>query len=317
MNFTPKVLIAEPGDFSEEAIKILQQNADVIISAITKDKLKDTLNNFDVMWMRLGFKIDESVLGEGARCKIIVTPVTGTDHIDEELCKKLGVEIISLKGETDFLKEVRATAELTIGMTITLMRNMIPAYTSVQKGEWNRDLYRGNELYEKKVGIIGIGRLGTIVAGYFRAFGAEVTGFDTRMDFPSGISRAKSMKELIENSDIVSVHVNYTKETENLLGEEEFSYFKEDSFLINTSRGGVIDETALLDVLDKGKIKGAALDVIRNEDAVNLQNPLIQFSKKNSNLLIFPHIGGNTYESFEKTETFLARKLIERMKEIF
>lgn len=317
MNFTPKILIAEPGDFSKEAIKTLQKSADVTIAEITYDELKDSLDKFDVLWMRLGFMIDGSVLGENAKCKIIVTPVTGTDHIDEELCKSRGVEIISLKGETDFLKEVRATAELTIGMTIALMRNMMPAYESVQNGEWNRDLFRGSELYKKRVGIIGMGRLGMIVAEYFKAFGAEVTGYDTREDFPSNIAKSESMKELIESSDIVSVHVNYNKETENLLGGEEFGYFRSDSYLVNTSRGGVIDERALLDALSKGKLKGAALDVIRNERDVNSQNPLIQYSQKNSNLLIFPHIGGNTYESFEKTEKFLAGKLLEKMKEVF
>lgn len=317
MNFTPKILIAEPGDFSGEAVKMLQQSADVTVAEITKDELKDSLGKFDVLWMRLGFRIDESVLDENARCRIIVTPVTGTDHIDEDLCKRIGVEIISLKGETDFLKEVRATAELTIGMTIALMRNMIPAYESVQGGEWNRDLFRGSELYKKRVGIIGMGRLGTIVAGYFKAFGVEVTGYDIREDYPDDIYKAGSMKELIESSDIVSVHVDYNNETENLLGEKEFGYFMNGSYLINTSRGGVIDETALLGALSNGKIKGAALDVIRNENEVNLQNPLIQYSQEHSNLLIFPHIGGNTYESFEKTEKFLAGKLIEKMKEVF
>ena len=317
MNFTPKILIAEPEDFSEEAVNHLRQFAEVTLKPVRESELKDHLAKYDVLWMRLGFRIDEKAFGENARCRIIVSPVTGTDHIDEEFCKSRGIEIISLRGESEFLKEIRATAELTVGMAIALMRNAIPAYSSVMKGEWDRDIFRGNEIYEKTVGIAGMGRLGKITAGYFKAFGADVIGYDTREDFPEDIKRVDSLKELVELSDIISIHLSYTKDTEDIFDEEMFSYFKKDAFLINTSRGGVINESALLDALTEGRIKGAAVDVIKDEKGFTKDNPLIKYASENRNLLILPHIGGNTYESFAKTEMFIAKKLVEKMESIF
>ncbi len=314
MNPKAKILITEPGDFSDAAIKILRTDADVTISKIKN--LQDAFKNFDVVWIRLSHKIDGEVLKGTIRCKIIVTPVTGIDHIDENLCRLKGVEIISLRGEADFLKEVRATAELTVALTLTLIRNLFPAINSVLQGKWNRDKFRGNEIYDKKVGVIGMGRLGKIVSEYFKAFGAQVTGYDISGDFPENIERSESLEELITFSDIVTLHVNYTEATENLIGENEFNFFKRDAVLVNTSRGGVIDESALLTALESGKLKGAAIDVLREELNFSESNPLAEYARKNSNLIITPHLGGNTYESFEKTEILLAKKLVSRLKEL-
>lgn len=317
MSTKPKILIAETEDFTPEVAVILNEIADVTFSQLDKAKLKEALQEYDIFWFRLGFKIDEKVLNGNLRCKIIVNPVTGIDHIDEELCREKGIEIISLRGEVDFLNEIRATAELTIGLTISLLRGMIPAYQSVLKGEWKRDNFRGNEIYKKNVGILGVGRLGRINAGYFKALGANVRGYDIRDDFPGDIERASSIEELLKFSDIVSIHVRYGNDTDGLIGRGEFKHFKKGAVLINTSRGGIIDEDALLDALKTGLLKGAALDVLRNEQEISENNPLIKFARNNNNLIILPHIGGNTYESFEKTEKFLADKLILRIKEIY
>lgn len=317
MSTKPKILIAETGDFNPEVIDLLKEAGEVKIESLKKEDIGNAFRNYDIVWFRLGFTIDENVLDDETKCKIIVTPVTGLDHIDEELCKERGIEVISLRGETDFLKDVRATAELTIGITITLLRNLIPAYNSVLQGEWDRDLYRGNEIFGKTVGIIGMGRLGNIVAEYFYSLGATVCGYDIRKDFPENIKRTETIEELIQNSDIVSCHLSYTKETENMIGEWEFSRFKKEAIFINTSRGGIVDEIALINALKSGTIAGAALDVIKDEGGVNPGNPLIDYANKNSNLLIFPHLGGNTYESFEKTEKFLAEKLIQKIKLLY
>lgn len=317
MSTKPKILIAETGDFNPEVIDLLKEAGEVKIESLKKEDIGNAFRNYDIVWFRLGFTIDENVLDDETKCKIIVTPVTGLDHIDEELCKERGIEVISLRGETDFLKDVRATAELTIGITITLLRNLIPAYNSVLQGKWNRDLYRGNEIFGKTVGIIGMGRLGNIVAEYFNSFGATVYGYDIREDFPENIKRTETIEELIQNSDIVSCHLPYTTETENMIGEREFSRFKKEAIFVNTSRGGIVDEIALINALKSGTIAGAALDVIKNESEVNPGNPLIDYANKSSNLLIFPHLGGNTYESFEKTEKFLAEKLIQKIKLLY
>lgn len=317
MSQKPKLFIAESLDFDKDVLELLREHAEVITKDKTEIDLSTLLSENDIFWFRLGYKIDEKVLNQSTRCRILVTPVTGLDHIDEKLCGELGMEIVSLKGESEFLREVRATAEMTLALTLALLRNLIPASNSVLEGEWNRDKFRGQEVYKKNVGIIGIGRLGKITAEYFKALGANVTGYDPREDFPNNINRADTLKSLLESSDIVLLHLKLDERTSNLLGKEEFMWFKDGSILINTSRGGVLNEEALIGALKSKKLAGAALDVIKGENEIKDENILIKYAKDNSNLIITPHIGGNTFESFEKTERFIAEKLIQRIKSIY
>lgn len=312
-----KILVAEPDDFNKEVLEMLQSYGDTDVKELRTQDLQEAFDSYDVIWFRLGHKIDAQAIGLNPRCKILATPVTGLDHIDERLCKEIGIQIVSLRGEKEFLKDVRATAEMTVALTLALMRNIIPAAESVRKGEWKRDDFRGSELFGKTAGIIGVGRLGKITAGYFKAFGMKVIGYDVNDDYDIEVNeKASSIEELIKKSDVVSLHVNYNESTENLIGEKELSFFKEDAVLINTSRGGIVDEAALLKALKNGKLKGAALDVIKDEHSVKPGNPLLKYAQKNNNLLIVPHIGGNTYESFEKTEKFIAGKVISKMMEL-
>jgi D-3-phosphoglycerate dehydrogenase len=312
-----KILVAEPDDFNKEVIEMLRSYGETDVKEIKPQELKDAFDSYDVIWFRLGHKIDAHTIGWNPRCKILATPVTGLDHIDEKLCREIGIQIVSLRGEKDFLKDVRATAELTVALTLALMRNLIPAAESVKKGEWNRDAFRGNELYGKTAGIIGMGRLGKITARYFAAFGMNIIGYDVNDESGMEVNeKASSIEELIKKSDVVSVHVNYDESTENLVGEKELSCFKQGAVLVNTSRGGVIDEVALLKALKSGRLKGAALDVIKDEHSVQKNNLLLKYARENKNLLIVPHIGGNTYESFEKTEKFIAGKLVSKIMEL-
>ena len=318
MSQKPKLFIAESLDFNKDVLEMLKEYSEVITNDVYNEfNLSSILTDNDIFWFRLGYKIDEKVLNKSSKCRTLVTPVTGLDHIDENLCNELGVEIISLRGESEFLKEVRATAEMTLALTLALLRNLIPANNSVLDGEWDRDEFRGREVYKKNVGIIGVGRLGKISAEYFKALGANVTGYDPREDFPDNINRADSLKSLVENSDIVLLHLKLDETTINLIDKVELSWFKKGAILINTSRGGVLNEDALLDVLKSEKLAGAALDVIKGENEILDDNALIKYAKENSNLLITPHIGGNTFESFEKTERFIAEKLIQRIKSIY
>lgn len=306
-----KILIGEPLDFSKTVVEKLTAYGEVELKSIKEEDLEEILNNYDIFWFRLAFQINENVLSEHNRCKILATPVTGIDHIDENLCTKLGIKIICLRGEKEFLKEVRATAEMAIGLTISLMRNIVPAAQSVQKGEWKRDLFRGYELYNKTFGIIGFGRLGEIVAQYAQAFDMKVLAYDIYLPKPAmaDVVFTASIEELVGQADIVSLHVNYQDSTHHLIDESVLRKFKKGAYLINTSRGGLVDEKALLKAIDLGHLAGAALDVLQNESELTVYNPLIQYSQNHSNLLIVPHIGGNSYESFTKTEHFIADKI--------
>jgi len=303
-----KIRIAEIENFSTEVISQLREIASVDIIETEKKDLKKCLEEYDVFWFRLKFKIEESDFPENLKCKYIVCPVTGLDHIDLDFCKQKGITVLSLKGEKEFLKKVRATAELTMALTLSLLRKLPQAIQSVKNYQWQRDLFKGNEIFEKKVGIVGVGRLGTITAQYFKAFGANVYGYDI-VDFDESICiKMNSLEELASMVDIFSIHVAYQPSTHHLIDTKTIQSMKSTAVLINTTRGGVIQSEALLDALQKNEIAGAALDVLENEYDI-LQNKLIAYSTQNEHLLISPHIGGNTWESFEKTEMFLFNKL--------
>jgi len=278
------------------------------------DDLKKLLEEVDIFWFRLGYKIDAAVLTSNTRCKILATPVTGIDHIDEKLCKTLGIKIICLRGEAEFLKEVRATAEHCILLTMMLMRKANAAAESIKKEEWNRDRYRGNEVYRKKVGILGLGRLGTIVAAYFKSMGCKIYFYDTQdVAYDADFIKADSAEEIVRQTDIISIHIPYNKENHHIYGATFFNLFDGTKWLINTARGAIIDGRFLLEALQDGRVKGVALDVLEGEPNIK-DNALIQYAKVNDNLLITPHIGGNTFESFEKTEKFIASKIYEAVK---
>jgi D-3-phosphoglycerate dehydrogenase / 2-oxoglutarate reductase len=302
-----KILIAETKDFSQEALTILRGFSDVYLIDIQKDSLQKALEEYDVFWFRLGFRVRAEDLPENPRCRHIVCPVTGLDHIDLEACAAKGIRVLSLRGEVDFLKNVRATAELTIGLSLALLRKIPQAYGHVLAGDWARDEFRGQELLGKTVGIVGMGRLGKITAQLFRAFGCQVLGYDLRPFEEEGVTACESLDVLVKNADLVSLHLNYLPENQHLFDDALFSKFKKGNLLVNTARGGIVDGHALLRHLENGHLAGAALDVIEDEHE-HRSSPLIAYARSHDNLLITPHIGGNTSESFAKTEVFMAEK---------
>jgi D-3-phosphoglycerate dehydrogenase len=308
-----KIRIAEPKDFDLKVLNFLKQHADIEIASCVLTDLPHIFDTYDVFWFRLGFKIDQILIANSKKVKVIATPVTGIDHIDEQACALKGIQVVCLRGEYEFLKEVRATAEHTIALTFALMRLLGPAMNDTKLGNWNRDQFRGNELYKKKVGIVGLGRLGEIAASYFQAFGCDVYYYDIKEIASKHAQKVNSLSE-IAHCDIVSIHVNYSPQTHHLINASFFEQCNSNMFFINTSRGGIVDEESLLEALTRSKIKGAALDVIQNEFEFNPQNRLVQYAIHNNHLIITPHIGGNTFESFEKTEMFIAKKILSYFK---
>ncbi len=304
--------IAEVEDFSKEVYDLMDRSFDLTSGPVID--LKSLLEEVDIFWFRLGYKLDSEVLTESTKCKVLATPVTGIDHIDEDLCKRLGIKIICLRGESEFLKEVRATAEHCILLTMMVMRNAYMAVVHTNSGLWNRDLFRGNEIYKKRVGIIGLGRLGAIVAAYFKAMGCEIFFYDTRdVEYDEAYTKCHSAIEVVSKSEIISLHIPYNQANHHIYGEDFFAAFQGNQWLINTARGGIIEEEYLLKALIEKRLLGAALDVLEGEPNVG-ENPLIQYSTENENLIITPHIGGNTFESFEKTEHFIASKILETVQ---
>ena len=312
----PRILIAEPVDFSPEAVRLLNSVGDVTLAATDREGLAAALADYDVVWFRLAHSVDRAMLERATRCRILATPVTGLDHIDLDACAARGIRVVSLRGEVAFLEQVRGTAELTLALALALLRNIPQAAADVRAGGWNRDRFRGRELFGHTAGIVGLGRLGKIVAGYFRAFGMTVIGYDPREDFPHDLAtRIDSLVELVSRSDVVTLHVSYDTSTRHLIGPQVFSAMKRGAYLINTSRGGIVDERALVNALESGTLAGAALDVLDGEPAISADHPLVAYARAHDNLLIVPHIGGSTVESFAKTEVFLAGKVLEALRD--
>jgi D-3-phosphoglycerate dehydrogenase len=307
-----KIVVAECGGFSSEAAALLRNDGDLVLADLTRAGLLSHLEEADVLWIRLRHRIDAEVLAAAPRLKIIITPTTGLNHIDLNEVHRRGMKVLCLQGETEFLNNVRATAEHTIGLMLSLLRHVPPAVDDVKKGNWDRDRFKGRELFGKTIGIIGYGRLGRLVAKYLRPFETRILVSDPHINRESnnnGISAA-SLEDLLQQSDIVSLHASLSDVTRSFFGREQFLKMKAGAWFINTARGELIDEAALLEALRSRRLAGAALDVLcgEHEKAID-DNPLISYARDNDNLLITPHIGGCTVESMEKTEVFMAKKL--------
>lgn len=309
----PLVWIAEPDGFPPSAIQLLEQHGTVIAEKVVPSQLREVLDKCDVLLFRLGLKITSDYLSSSQKCKLLATPVTGLDHIDLVTCKKFGIHCISLKGEYEFLKEIRATSEFTFAVLFALIRNLIPAVHSVQQGKFDRNAFQGYELYGKTFGIIGYGRIGRQVAKYATSFGMKVLACDNNSFLNTDHDKIEivSLDDLLDQSDFVSIHVDANESNTNLVNSSFLSKMKKTAFLVNTSRGSVIDELALIQALKEKQIQGAALDVIQGEPFVDFNREIFSYQKKHSNLLITPHLGGYTHESLEKAEKFIANKIIE------
>ncbi len=307
-----RILNVEPQGYSKGARQDLMALGELVEKEMTRANLLVTLPAFDVLIVRLNHQIDRQTIDAGVRLKAVVSATTGLDHIDVEYARQRGVHVVSLKGEVEFLKTVSATAEHTWGLLLCLMRRLVPATTSVMRGEWDRDAFRGRELYGKKLGIVGLGRLGEKVARYGLAFEMKVGAYDPTADaWPPDVWRADTLQALLSWSDVVSLHVPLNESTKEMIGPRELDLLSPDAVLINTSRGQIIDELALVERLRGKALSGAAVDVIANErlPAVRAASPLLAYARENDNLIITPHIGGATHESMARTEAFIVAKL--------
>ncbi len=299
-----------------EVLEALKPYAQVVTLKPTRKALLENINRFDAYIASLYVQLDKEILDKATRLKVIVTPSTGTDHIDIEEARRKNIAILSLKNDTEFLDSVTATAELVWALLLSTVRRLPWAFEAAKAGWWARDRFRGHQLSGKTLGILGYGRLGRIVGQYGNAFRMKVIACDIRKVNPESYVKLVDFDTLLGQSDVLSVHIHLTDENRNLINEKTLAKMKKGAILINTSRGAIIDEQALLKALSSGHLAGAGLDVIDGEWNNNLKtHPLIQYANENENLIISPHIGGVTYESQKMTLEFIIRKLIDFIKE--
>ncbi len=308
------ILLTESSGFSAAALRVLESLGSVLLENLDRPGLMMKARSADVLWVRLRHQINQEFLDAAPQLKLIVTPTTGLNHIDLDAAAARNIPVISLRGETEFLKDVRATAELTIGLMLSLLRRIPSAAMHTLQGGWDRDQFCGGELCGRTIGLVGFGRLGRIVARYLNAFDSRVLVNDPSIvdsQLPDYVENV-SFDRLLRESDIVSLHVNLSSESFQFFGASAFQRMKPDSLFINTSRGELVDEGALLSALSNGRLAAAALDVLSQECSTGMQtHPLIEYAATHENLVVTPHIGGCTFESMAKTELFLAQRLAE------
>ena len=314
------ILITEPGHYSDTALDLYRSCGKVELGVDPSKDLTEQVGEVEVLVLRLRYSIGLEILEAAPRLKMIVTPTTGLDHLDQDGLRKRGIGIISLKGETGFLRSIPATAELTWGLLLAARRNIVPAANSVIAGGWVRDLYRGSDLKGKTLGILGCGRIGSMVAGYAKAFGMRVLAHDRQPIQIEGVEKV-SVEALYCESDVISVHLPLEKDTEGFVDRKAFGAMKLGAIFINTARSGIVDEASMLDALASGSLAAAAVDVLSGEEnfaeKISDGHPMREYAKHNDNLLITPHIGGASWDSMHATEIFCAERFTRMAARLF
>ena len=279
------------------------------------DELKEMLPEYDLLVMRVDPKIGRDILDAAAkRVKMIAVCAAGTNHIDLEYARELGIRVQNAPGIN-----CNAVAELVISKMIDLSRYTMEANQEVQQeGIWNKYKYTGHELGGHVLGIIGLGKIGSRVAELARAFNMKVAAYDPYVDAAAmkekGADKAETLEELCAISDYISLHTPLTGETRGMISEKEFAQMKDGAILINCARGGVVDEAAAKAALLSGKLAGFSTDVLVNElagkglgDNARLESELFGVRGFTAS----PHIGGSTHEAYDGIGEHIVGKVAE------
>lgn len=265
----------------------------------TPGKLIKKVRKAKALLVRNQTIVDKKIIENARDLLVIGRAGVGCDNIDIEYASKSGI-VVCYTPDANTI----ATAELAIGLMIALARKIPSGDKSTKAGKWDRMNHLGNEIYNKTLGVVGFGKIGKTVAERAHALGMKIITYDKYEINNTDISiAADTFEELLSQSDIISVHLPLNDDTKNIFNNRTLSFMKPESLLINTSRGGIIDEDELISALESGKIKGAALDVRLKEPPV--KSRLNEFD----NVILTPHIGGFTKESQERVIGSVAKDI--------
>lgn len=270
--------------------------------ALSTDCAKDDLSDVEALIIRSRTKIDKDLLARARNLKLIVTATSGFNHIDLDLTQERNIKVA-------FAPEANAAsaAELTISLVLACARQTIQAHHAVKSGDWNSKLQEGFQLGGHTYGVIGLGRIGTRVARMAKAFDMKVIGYDPYADENAFVDAQRmSLEELLKMSDVISLHVPFTKETRKMINRSTLEYMHRDAILVNTSRGEVVDEQDLCEALKKGWLRAVGLDVFVKEPLPKDSNLLQQ-----SRVVFSPHNGARTVDAFELASIEAAKQVIE------
>jgi D-3-phosphoglycerate dehydrogenase len=293
----------------EEGIeKLKQAGFEVDVNPmITSEQLIKIISDYDALIVRSRTKVTKEIIEAGRRLRVIGRAGVGLDNIDLATAEKKGIVVFNVPGAS-----ANAAAELTIGLIISLARSIPRADHSMKEGKWIKKQLMGWELRDKTLGIIGLGNVGGIVAKIAKALGMKILITKRTLPEPELLRELEAefvlLKELLQRSDVVTIHVPLTPKTKHMIGVQEIQLMKKGAFLINTSRGAIVDERALLNALRSGKLGGAALDVYTIEPPKDLS--LIKLP----NVICTPHIGAQTERAQRITTVSIAEKIINTFK---
>ncbi|MEQ1553144.1 MAG: NAD(P)-dependent oxidoreductase [Ferruginibacter sp.] len=287
----------------------LQSGKDVLyLPEITYEELLNKIPEATGLIVTTRLKIDKTIIDAALKLKWIGRLGSGMELIDVEYATTKNIECISSpEGNRN------AVAEHALAMLLTIKNNIIKSAAEVKKGKWIRDENRGVEIMGKTIGIIGYGNTGESFAKLLAAFGVTMLAYDKyKTDFGGKFIREAEMEQVCKYADVISFHVPLSNETKYMANETFFNSLQNKPFIINTSRGNVIDTCALINALKHDKISGVALDVLENEKLETyseLQNEQLQFLLNDSRVLITPHIAGYSNEAFYKMSAVILEKL--------
>jgi len=301
-----KVIICDSID--DVGISILKKAGLVVVYKpdIESDELLASVNDCDVIVVRSRTKITKMVIDAASNVKIIARVGVGLDNIDTGYAESKGIKVLNAAEAA-----MNAVSELVIGHMIALSRNIPKANDGIKSGRWLKKELVGVELRGKYLGIIGVGNIGRNLGRMAKCLRMNLIGYDIipiNQDYIREVGMIKTdLKTLLENSDFVTCHVPLTDKTRHLINSETLSYMKPNAFLINTSRGEIIDEESLFSALNEKRIAGAALDVFEVEPPTNTK--LLQLP----NIICSPHIAAQTKEAQELASTVIAEKVIQSL----
>lgn len=303
-----RVLVADA--IEEECLAILEKSARVEYHPkITPEELLSKITEFEVLIVRSRTKVTSEVLKKAENLKVIGRPGVGVDNIDVKAASKKAIVVVNTPGAT-----TRSVAEYTLGLMILLSRNFYQACRSLKEGRWEKKKFKGFELSGKTLGIVGLGKIGAEVAVLAQNLGMKVIAFSptvARKD--PGRARKLSVSlvtlaKLFQLADYICVNEKLTNKTRGLIGKREFAKAKSSAYFINVSRGGIVDEKALLWAVENGKLAGAVVDVYAQEPPFD--NPLL----KNDKIITLPHLGGQTIEGQKRAGVEIAEKVIAYLR---
>ena len=302
-----KILVSDP--LHEKGIDVLKKTEDFEVevdTSLTHEELLGIIKNYHALVIRSSTKVTEEVIEAADRLRVIGRAGIGLDNVDIGAASKRGVVVMNTPDGN-----VITTAEHAVAMLMALSRNIPQAVASMRSRKWEKKLFRGKELFNKTLGVIGIGRIGRIVADRARGMKMNIVAYDPYIPAEAidkmGVEPV-SLDGLLVRSDCITVHTPFTPETRNLINRECFAKMKRGVLLVNCARGGIVNEHDLYEALKEGIVAGAALDVFEKEPPGD--NPLLDLD----NVISTPHLGASTDEAQENVAVAVAGQIIDYLK---